>query len=88
MVNCISVRSLLAISRIHGLPSISTDFLLAFPQSDLDMGFFMEILLEMVVDGNRGHLVLNLNKSLYGLNQASANWFDILKTGLESRGYH
>ena len=27
--------------------------------------------------------MLRLNKSLYGLNQASENWFDPLKTGLE-----
>ena len=24
----------------------------------------------------------------YGLNKSSENWFDLLKTGLESRGYH
>ena len=33
-------------------------------------------------------MVLKLNKSIYGLNQASEHWFDQLKTGLESRGYH
>ena len=63
-------------------------FLLAFPQADLDVDVLMELLLGMVVDGNRGEWVLKLNRSLYGLKQASANWFDILKTGLERRGYH
>ena len=29
-----------------------------------------------------------LYKSLYGITQASANWFDLLKTGLEGRGHH
>ena len=48
----------------------------------------MEICLGMGVDGNIVEWVLKLNKSLYGNKQASANWFDLLKNGLESRGYH
>ena len=35
----------------------------------------MDITLGIGVDGNRGEWVLKLNKSLYGLNQASVNWF-------------
>ena len=58
VVNCISVRSLLAIARIHGLPSISTDFLLAFLQSELDVDVFMDIYLGMVVDILRVEWVL------------------------------
>ena len=42
----------------------------------------------MVVGGNRGEWVPKLNKSLYGLKQEIANWFGLLKTGLERRGYH
>ena len=42
----------------------------------------------MGVDVNRGEWVPNLNKYLYGIKQASANWFDILKTSLERGGYH
>ena len=48
----------------------------------------MDLPLGMGVDGNRGEWVLNTNKSLYGIKQASENWFDILKNGLERRGYH
>ena len=29
-----------------------------------------------------------LNKSLYGINQASGNWFNLLRTGIERRGYY
>ena len=29
-----------------------------------------------------------MNKSLHGISQASENWFDLLKTGLESSGYY
>ena len=48
----------------------------------------MEITLGMGVDGNRGEWVLKLNKSLYRLKKESTNWFDLLKTDLERRGYH
>ena len=69
MVNWISVSSLLAISSIYGLPSISIEFLFAFPQYDLNVDVFMEITLEMGVDINRVELVLNLNESIYGPKQ-------------------
>ena len=53
-VNWINVRSLLAIESIHELQSISIDFLLAFPQSDLHVDVFIEIPLGMGVDRKRG----------------------------------
>ena len=37
--------------------------------------------------GGKRYYVLKLNKSLYGLNQASAKWFDTLKAGLNSRDF-
>ena len=75
VIHCISVRSLLYIAIIHELSSISNDFLLAFPQYDLDVDVFMDLPLVIGVDGNRGKWFLKLNKSLYGPNQESANWF-------------
>ena len=38
-------------SNIHEFPSISIDFVLDFPQTDLDLGVFMDLPLVMVVDG-------------------------------------
>ena len=32
--------------------------------------------------------MLKFNKSLYIINQAVVNWFDLLNNGLERRGYH
>ena len=53
VVNWISLRSLYAIEIIHEFPSISIEFVLAFPQSDLDVDVFMGLLLLMLVDENR-----------------------------------
>ena len=78
VINRIIVRSLLSIQIIHELTIISIDFVLDFTQSDLDVYVFMEITLGMGVDGNRGEWVLKLNKLLYGINQASEHWFDII----------
>ena len=53
VVNWISVRPLLSIASIHEFPSIPIDFVLAFPQADLDLDVFIEILLRMGVDRKR-----------------------------------
>ena len=81
VVNWLSVRILFALSVIHNLDIRSIDFVLAFPQSKLDVDvFFMEFprgfAPEVVPDGDTSKYVLNLNKSLYGLKQATFNWSD------------
>ena len=43
VVNWINVRVLLAIAIIYELPNISIDFVLAFPQADLDVDVYMEL---------------------------------------------
>ena len=58
MVNWISVMSLLAIESMHELPRRSIDFVLAFPQSDLDVDLVTDLPLVMLVDGNRGEYVI------------------------------
>jgi hypothetical protein len=73
VVNWISVRFLLIISEIIGLETKTLNFVLAFPQADLDTPVFMEIPIGIAVDGidqNRNY-VLRLRKSLYVLKQAS-----------------
>ncbi len=75
-------------AKIHGLPSKSIDFVLAFPQADLEVPVYMELPLgfEAPLNGNRKIYVLRLNKSLYGLKQAGCNWFEKLHNGLLNRG--
>jgi hypothetical protein len=89
VVNWASVRILLAVAKIHGLSSKSIDFVLAFPQADLEVPVFMELPLgfDAPDSQNRKHYVLRLNKSLYGLKQAGYNWFAKLSNGLEDRGF-
>ena len=53
VLNWISVRSLLAIASKYELPSKSIDFVLSFPQSDLDVDVLMGLTLGMEVGGNR-----------------------------------
>ena len=63
----ISVRTLVAIAKIHGLSSQSIDFVLAFPQAYLNgVNVFMQLPIDMEVEGEYRYL-LKLNKSLYGL---------------------
>ena len=82
VVIILSVRLILAIAHIHGLNSKSIDFVLAFPQADIDIDIWMELPEGMIPVGdesNRHLYTLKLNKSLYGLKQASHNWYEKLK---------
>ena len=87
LVKWISVWTLLSVAKTHGLSRQSIDFLLAFPQADLNgVNVFMQLPIGMEVEVEYGY-VLKLNKSLYGLKQASLNWFKHLKKGLEALDY-
>ena len=72
MVNWISVRLLFSLTQILKLESRSIDFVLAFPQAELDEDIYMEAPYGFDFEGVRSH-VLKLTKSLYGLNQSSSN---------------
>ena len=87
----ISVKLLLVIAKIHGLESKLIDFVLAFPQADLDIDIWMELLpigFQMIKDPNHSQFyVLKLKKNLYGLKQASFSWYKNLRDGLKDRGF-
>ena len=91
VVTWASVRLLLIVAKIHKLESKSIDFVLAFPQANLDVPVYMELPAGVVpaddIDENRRRYVLRLNKSLYGLKQAGHNWFEKLRTGLTDRNF-
>ena len=67
----------------------SIDFVLAFLQADLDVDIWMElpIGLQPIEDpSSPQHYVLKLRKNLYGLKQASFNWYEKLRDGLKVEG--
>ncbi len=68
---------MLIIAKIHGLKSKSIDFVLAFPQANLDVPVYMELSAGInptsISDGDRRRYILKLNKSLYCLKQAGYN---------------
>ena len=83
-----SVRFVLAIAKIHDLDTNVIDFVLDFHQAKLDVDVYMEIPAGMVLqNGHRGLSILKLNKSLYGLKQASANWYKMISKGLTDMGF-
>ncbi len=61
-----SVQLLLIIAKIHGLKSKSIDFILAFPQADLDVPVYIKLSAGInptnVSDGDQRRYVLKLNK--------------------------
>jgi hypothetical protein len=72
-------KILLIVAKIHSLESKSLDFILAFPQADLDIPVYMELPAGVnpvdVYDGDQRKYILKLNKSFYGLKQDGYNWF-------------
>jgi hypothetical protein len=90
VVNMISVKLLLVTAKIHGLESKSIDFVLAFPQADLNVDIWMDLPISFkpIKDpDHKSHYVLKLQKSLYGLKQASFNWYRKLCAGLKDQGF-
>ena len=89
-VNWISVRFLLVIAEILNLDTKAIDFVLAFPQADLEVPVYMELPagMELAGHGNESsRFILRLNYSLYGLKNASYNWHNMLRTALLERGF-
>ena len=84
VVNWILVCTFFLILSIHNLETCSINSVLTFPQAELDINIFIDIPMGMKVHGACRH-VPKPNKSLYGLKQASANWFDHIKKGLKSK---
>ena len=69
------------------LKSQSIDFVLAFPQAELEEELYMELPVGFEALGADCSQVLKLKKNLYGLKQASANWYEMIKGGLERRKF-
>ncbi len=86
----VTLRLILLLAQIYKLDSKAIDFVLAFPQAEFDVNIRMYLPIGFQVDTETESkmYILKLNKGLYGLKQASLNWFEKLKQGLIDRGFH
>ena len=77
VVQWMSVGIMLTLAAIEHLHTKSIDFVLAYPQANLDVDIYMELLQGLNVGPESGRYVLKLQKNFYGLKQAGHNWFEI-----------
>ena len=82
VVQWMSVRIMLTLTAIENLHSKSIDFLLAYPQADLDVDIYMKLPQGFNVRPENGRYVLKLQNNLYGLKKAGHNWFENLSSEL------
>ena len=82
-----SVRTLLTLALTNGWITRQIDFVLAYPQADVECDLYMEIPKMCNVGGGKRDHVLKLKKNLYGSKQAGKVWFRHLLKGLKQRGF-
>ncbi len=82
VVKLVTVCLILLLAQIYKLDSKAIDFVLALPQAELDVDIWMYLQIGFHVDteNESKSYILKLNKSLYGLKQASLNWFKKAQT--------
>jgi hypothetical protein len=90
IVNMVTVHLILLLAQIYKLDSKAIEFVLAFLQAELDVNIWMYLPIgfQVSTENESKRYILKLNKSLYGLKQASLNWFKKLKQGLINHGFH
>ena len=86
VVSWLTVRTCLVLSAVLNLETIQADYSNAFAQAFLEEEIYLQ--LPQGCTGKYGSKsVLKLQRSLYGLRQAAACWFDKLKDGLLALGW-
>ena len=87
VVNWFSIRLFLVISIIRGWETRQIDFVLAFPQADVECDIYMEIPQGFNLHGAKKKFCLQLKKNIYGTKQAGQVWNKHLHKGLTKLGY-
>ncbi len=77
------IRFFLILSIIFGWSTRQLDFVLAYPQADIECELYMEVPKGCEVNGSRKDYALKLLKNIYGQKQASRVWANFLAKGLE-----
>ena len=73
MVQWMSIRIMLTLEAMENLHTKSIDFVLAYPQANLDVDIYIELPQGFNVEPECRRYVLKLQKNLYGLKQADHN---------------
>jgi hypothetical protein len=63
------------------------DFVLAFPQADVECDIYMEVPVGFMLPGDKKKYCLKLNKNIYGTKQAGRVWNKHVNKGLLELGY-
>ena len=79
VVNMLFVRLIISIAKLHNLDSKAIDFVIGFPQADLEEDLWMYLPIGLQVNGHteassERSFLLKLNKNLYVMKQGSYNW--------------
>ena len=82
-----TIRLFLILTIMNGWASRQIDFVLAYPQADIETTMFMEIPRGYKFKGSRLTHCLELVKNLYGQKQAGRVWNQYLHDGLIARGF-
>ena len=87
VVNWFSIRLFLVTSILRNWETRQIDFVLAFPQADVECDIYMEIPVGFVLTGNKKKYCLKLRKNIYGTKQAGRVWNKHVHKGLLKLGY-
>jgi hypothetical protein len=87
VVNWFSIRLFLIMSLAKGWHTRQIDFVLAYPQADIECDLYMQIPQGFRFAGSRQTHALKLKKNLYGQKQAGRVWNQYLTKGLIERGF-
>ena len=82
VVEWMSVRIMLTLAAIENLHTKSIDFVLAYPQSNLDIDMYLELPQGLNVGPESRRYVFKLQKKLHGLKKSGQNWFKKLFSAL------
>ena len=82
-----TIRLFLILMTLNQWESRQVDFVLAFPQADVECPLFMEIPQGFNFKGSRKKQCLKIRKNLYGQKQAGRVWNTYLHDGLLARGF-
>ena len=87
VVGWTTIRTFLILMVTNHWVSRQVDFVLAFPQADIECEMYMEVPQGFHVNGSRKDHCLRLDKNLYGTRQAGRVWNIFMHNGLIARGF-